>query len=171
MDVPYAGSAPPWRSRTGVSALCWPVMPRASKAATSALRATLFEIIGEECEWPGCGEPASEMAHRIGKGMGGRSSVYTLAEVFGLCRFHHRCQDGEGGETIDGRSRRDEVYVLYAEMNPDTFPGLLFLTIDNYLHETDGIRQSYVVKLKYAISEALWRYARAGRVGVMDDTA
>jgi len=103
------------------------------------------------------------MAHRRGKGMGGRASQYAMLDVFALCTFHHRCQDGEGGEVISGRSRIEQVLLVYEEIDPDTFPGDLLIALDGYVHDTPNGRFGKR-GLKYAITEALAVYAFAGRV-------
>ncbi len=145
-------------------------MPRQPRGEVAALRLRVFDRAGDECEWPGCHARYDlQMAHRDGKGMGGRSKSYTTADVFVLCPFHHRCQDGEGGEVIDGRARADEVYLLYCEINPETFDSWLLMALDVYLNPgamSGGGK--FVPKLKKAISEALWLYADANRVGVLE---
>lgn len=128
-------------------------MPRQPRNEVAMLRNELWESVRGRCEWPGCHRAAMEMAHRKAKGMGGRSKIYTMRDVFALCRIHHRCQDGAGGELIDGTvDRKVEVAALYEEVNPMNFPGDHLLTLDQYVNHTG---RQYVFKLQHAISEAL----------------
>ena len=105
---------------------------------------------------------AQEMAHRKGKGSGGRATYYTLTDVFALCIFHHRCQDGEAGEVISGRSRKAEILHLYESTDPVTFSGDRLLILDSYVNDRGGQRARQ--GLKDAITEALAVHAFAGRV-------
>ena len=136
-------------------------MPRQPPKDVAALRMMLWQHTQARCEWPRCPSPAREMAHVDGKGSGGRSAVYTLRDVLALCVFHHRCQDGEGGEAISGRSRRAEVMHLYETIDAGTFPGEMLLKLDMYVNERTA---TPVAGLKRAISYALAEYAFAGRV-------
>ena len=143
-------------------------MPRQATKEVTELRTTLWEATQGMCEWPRCPAPAREMAHRKGKGMGGRASRYFMCDVFALCTFHHRCQDGEGGEVISGRSRREQVEVLYTEVDPDVFPGDLLIALDGYVHDMPRQRNGKR-GLKSAITEALALYAFAGRTPRTED--
>lgn len=65
-------------------------MPR-DPLKTKALRDSVIDISGGQCEWPRCGDSGQEMAHVISRGAGGPDS---LGNVAWLCRPHHWTLDG-----------------------------------------------------------------------------
>lgn len=73
----------------------------------SRLRAALWDLTGGMCEWPECSEQADEMAHIEPSGMGGRSSVDTIRNVWALCREHHNILDGRPSQMKTSRAIRD----------------------------------------------------------------
>ena len=61
----------------------------------SDLRAVVFEIADQRCEWPGCPLPADELAHISPRGMGHRGSRDTVGNVMAACARHARITDME----------------------------------------------------------------------------
>ena len=53
----------------------------------SRLRAVLWDL-GAGCEFPGCKDPATQMAHLHSIGMGGRASADTIDNVMRACDDH-----------------------------------------------------------------------------------
>jgi hypothetical protein len=63
----------------------------------SELRAQLLELVGGNCEWPGCVDPSEQMAHLTHRGMGGSYDRNNIANVMMLCVRHHDTLDGRTG--------------------------------------------------------------------------
>ena len=76
----------------------------------SELRAKVIERSGGWCQWPGCPNRGTEMAHLHSVGMGGRQSADTLENVMWSCWDHARITDGEfghgGAEQYDAEHRK-----------------------------------------------------------------
>ncbi len=71
---------------------------------------------GGLCEYAGCFEPAEEMAHLEGTGMGGRESADVLDEVAMLCKYHHDLLDGrthKGLRREHGRLLRETITLRF----------------------------------------------------------
>ena len=60
----------------------------------SLLRARVFELARDRCEWPRCTRPAEELAHIKSIGMGGGKHADTIDNTFAACRHHARISDG-----------------------------------------------------------------------------
>lgn len=67
------------------------------------LRERVFELAHGMCEWPGCLEPAVELAHLHSTGMGGRRSADDPSNAMAACKVHARVTDGIGFIHADGR--------------------------------------------------------------------
>ena len=72
-------------------------MPKSSPTEMAALRAQVWERAGDRCEWPGCVDPATELAHLTHRGMGGSRARNTPLNAAALCERHHDCLDGRTG--------------------------------------------------------------------------
>lgn len=59
----------------------------------SALRAFVFQLAEDRCEWPTCGAAAVELAHIKPRGMGGAPSANVPANCFAACDVHARVSD------------------------------------------------------------------------------
>jgi len=60
----------------------------------TALREEVFERASGRCEWPGCPDPAEELAHLTHRGMGGSKTRNVASNCAALCSRHHDCLDG-----------------------------------------------------------------------------
>ncbi len=76
-----------WRSLSGV--------PNMSEL--SELRAQLIELVGWQCEWPGCADRGEQLCHLEHRGMGGSTKRNTLVNVVWMCVRHHDVLDGRTG--------------------------------------------------------------------------
>lgn len=67
----------------------------------SDLRAQVFDIAGDDCEWPNCGRHATELAHLEARGMSpvGKDR---LDNVMAACPDHARITDLELPEGANG---------------------------------------------------------------------
>ncbi len=72
-------------------------MPKASRAEMTALRSEVYERAQGACEWPGCADPGTELAHLTHRGMGGSKRANTASNCSWLCERHHNCLDGRTG--------------------------------------------------------------------------
>ncbi len=81
------------------------------------LHAALSDL-GSGCEFPGCREPATQMAHLHSIGMGGRASADTLDNVMRACADHALLTDGG----IPGHRGRDWYQTEVEKLTP--VPGL-----------------------------------------------
>ena len=78
----------------------------------SELRSVVFDFAHGMCEWPQCGERATELAHIVSTGMGGdpKHNRDTVGNVFAACSAHARISDGlppPGG----GELERNREYI------------------------------------------------------------
>lgn len=69
------------------------------------LRAQLWGM-GSDCEWPGCGQWAVEMAHIHPRGMGHKGARDVMDNVMRACELHARVSDGLGQTHIVDREWR-----------------------------------------------------------------
>jgi hypothetical protein len=69
-------------------------MPKSTPAQMMALHTEVFTRSKGVCEWPGCHDPAEELAHLEHRGMGGSKSRNTADNCAALCQRHHDCLDG-----------------------------------------------------------------------------
>lgn len=72
---------------------------------------------GKECEWPGCGQPATDQHHRLNRKSGGRHGeaherVNGAAWLIDSCRLHHRYVTSPVGER---RERAEQMGWLLKE--------------------------------------------------------
>ena len=72
-------------------------MPRSTPTEMTMLRADVWERAHGRCEWPGCADPATELAHLTHRGMGGSKTRNTPSNCSALCVRHHDCLDGRTG--------------------------------------------------------------------------
>lgn len=63
----------------------------------AALRAEVYERAQGACEWPGCTDPGTQLAHLTHRGMGGSRVANTPDNACLLCERHHDCLDGRTG--------------------------------------------------------------------------
>ena len=76
----------------------------------SRLRSLLRETAGERCEWIGCAEAGTEMAHLHSVGMGGRESADCLENVAWMCFRHARMTDGLFTSWPDFKQAHDQLF-------------------------------------------------------------
>lgn len=72
-------------------------MPKSSAAEMAALRSEVIERAQGICEWIGCVDPGTELAHLTHRGMGGSKIASTAASTIWMCARHHDCLDGRTG--------------------------------------------------------------------------
>ena len=66
----------------------------------------LYIRSGRVCEWPGCGQPATEKHHRLNRKNGGRHGdaherVNGVAWLLHACHLHHAYVTSPSGERLD----------------------------------------------------------------------
>ena len=69
-------------------------MPRSTTTEMAALREEVFARAQDRCEWPGCADPAEQLAHLTHRGMGGSKTANTPGNTSALCVRHHDVLDG-----------------------------------------------------------------------------
>ena len=69
-------------------------MPRSSRAELESLRAQVWERDRGTCIWPGCDDPATELAHLAHRGMGGSRKANDPSNACAMCARHHDLLDG-----------------------------------------------------------------------------
>ena len=76
------------------------------------LRAVVMERSQGRCEWPQCGQPATESAHIHSIGMGGRASADDPLNAFAACFSHARISDGEYGSGSSPQYEQSHLDLL-----------------------------------------------------------
>ncbi len=69
-------------------------MVKSTKAEMMALHAEVFYRADGACEWPGCTDPGTQLAHLTHRGMGGSKAANTPSNAALLCSRHHDVLDG-----------------------------------------------------------------------------
>ncbi len=69
-------------------------MPRSTTKEMAVLRAEVWERANSRCEWPGCVELPTELAHLTHRGMGGSRERNTSDNACAMCSRHHDVLDG-----------------------------------------------------------------------------
>lgn len=87
-------------------------MVRSDRDDVFALREALMERSNGRCEWPECPSWGTDMAHLIGRGMGGSAERDRIDNVALLCRFHHDLLDGRSHHQL----RREILKLLRVGM-------------------------------------------------------
>jgi hypothetical protein len=69
-------------------------MVKSTKAEMMALHSEVFNRAQGACEWPGCVDPGTMLAHLTHRGMGGSKVANRPDNACLLCERHHDCLDG-----------------------------------------------------------------------------
>ena len=133
------------------------------------LRIAVFEAYGPLCEWPGCSDPGTELAHLTSRGMGGSKTRDTVENVMVACWLHARITDGEGaGNHALWRRRVDPVDETLAMFDLSGYSNRMGAKIEVYRARKVG---DFPSSLAWHRAEALREYLALTRPFALEDVS